>query len=254
MITFTIIYDNNAYDPALTPQWGFACLIERADLTLLFDTGGDGPTLLANMAALDKDPADVDLIMLSHEHGDHTGGLARLLETSAQADSQPTHHPQPREGHTAEVVVPTVFASSFKAQIRERTSLVEVSEPLNVRPGLWSTGEVKGPVTEQAAVVQTRAGWVLVTGCAHPGVEVMTARALEITGGPIALVVGGYHLRSAGTSRIEETIEALQGMDVAAVAPTHCTGDKARAMFAEAYGDAYYEAGAGFTLQFEAQP
>jgi metal-dependent hydrolase (beta-lactamase superfamily II) len=43
-------------------------------------------------------------------------------------------------------------------------------------------------------------------------------------------------------------------MDVAAVAPTHCTGDKARAMFAEAYGDAYYEAGAGFTLQLETQP
>jgi 7,8-dihydropterin-6-yl-methyl-4-(beta-D-ribofuranosyl)aminobenzene 5'-phosphate synthase len=254
MITFTIIYDNNAHDPALTPQWGFACLIERADLTLLFDTGGNGSTLMANMAALDKDPADVDLIMLSHEHGDHTGGLARFLETSAQADAQPADPPRPREGHIPEVVVPTVFASSFKAQIRERTSLVEVSEPLNVRPGLWSTGEVKGPVAEQAAVVQTRKGWVVVTGCAHPGVEAITARALEVTGGPIALVVGGYHLHNAGTSRIAETIEALRGMDVAAVAPTHCTGDKARAMFAEAYGDAYYEAGAGFTLQLETQP
>jgi 7,8-dihydropterin-6-yl-methyl-4-(beta-D-ribofuranosyl)aminobenzene 5'-phosphate synthase len=68
------------------------------------------------------------------------------------------------------------------------------------------------------------------------------------------LVVGGYHLRSASTQRIERTIEALTAMDVGAVGPTHCTGDKARAMFAEAYGDDYHEVGVGYTLEFEYQP
>jgi 7,8-dihydropterin-6-yl-methyl-4-(beta-D-ribofuranosyl)aminobenzene 5'-phosphate synthase len=85
-------------------------------------------------------------------------------------------------------------------------------------------------------------------------VEAMTQRVLEVTGGPIAMVIGGYHLRDAGTRRIQQTIEALQEMNVAAVGPTHCTGDKARAMFAEAYGDDYYEVGAGFTVTFDYQP
>lgn len=254
MIQMTVVYDNIPYDPALTTGWGFACLIERPDLTLLFDTGGDGPTLLDNMQALDKDPVSVDLVMLSHEHGDHTGGLSRLLEVSAQTGAQPANQTHPFESRTPEVVVPTVFATSVKDQIRERTTLVEVSDPLNVRPGIWSTGQVKGSVTEQAAAIRTTDGWIVVTGCAHPGVELMTERALEVTGGPIALVIGGYHLRSASTKRIQQTIEALQAMDVAAVGPTHCTGDKARAMFAEAYGDTYYDVGAGFTLEFEYQP
>jgi 7,8-dihydropterin-6-yl-methyl-4-(beta-D-ribofuranosyl)aminobenzene 5'-phosphate synthase len=241
MITMTVVCDNNPYNLALTTGWGFGCLIERPDLTLLFDTGGDGPTLMNNLAALDKDPGDIDLVILSHEHGDHTGGLARLLETTAPA-------------HTPEVIVPDIFAPSFKAQIRDRTTLVEVSDPVVVRPGVWSTGPVKGPVTEQAMALQTEAGWVVVTGCAHPGVEAMTQRVLEVTGGPIAMVIGGYHLRDAGTRRIQQTIEALQEMDVAAVGPTHCTGDKARAMFAEAYRDDYYEVGAGFTVTFDYQP
>jgi 7,8-dihydropterin-6-yl-methyl-4-(beta-D-ribofuranosyl)aminobenzene 5'-phosphate synthase len=243
MITMTVVYDNNPYDPSLTTGWGFACLIERPDLTLLFDTGGDGAVLLKNMEMLDKDPAAIDLVMLSHEHGDHTGGLPRLLDVMAQ-----TEMPLP------EVVVPTAFAPSVKAQIRERTVLVEVSKPVHVRAGVWRTGQVNGPVNEQAVAIRTTEGWVVVTGCAHPGVEAMTERALEATGGPIALVVGGYHLRSASTQRIERTIEALQAMDVAAVGPTHCTGDKARAMFAKAYGDDYYEVGLGYTWEFEYQP
>ncbi len=250
MIEFTIVYDNNPYDPALTTAWGFACLVERPDLTLLFDTGGDGPTLLHNMEVLDKDPASVELIMLSHEHGDHTGGLARILQASARTSEDPAGHTRT----SPEVIVPATFAPTFKAQIRDRATLVEVTDPLNIHPGLWSTGEVKGAVPEQAAAIRTAEGWVVVTGCAHPGVEVMVQRALEATGGPIALVVGGFHLRSAGTKRIQETLEALQALDVAAVAPTHCTGDKARAIFADAYGDAYYKVGAGFTLQFDMQP
>ncbi len=254
MIQMTVVYDNNPYDPALTTAWGFACLIERPDLTLLFDTGGDGPTLVNNMAALGKDPAAVDLVMLSHEHGDHTGGLFRLLEVSTPARPQPANRTHPPDEEAPEVIIPTIFAASFKDQTRERTTLVEVSDPLNIRPGLWSTGQVQGPVTEQAAAIQTTEGWVVVTGCAHPGVDAMTARALEVTGGPIAMVIGGYHLRDAGTRRIQQTIEALQAMDVAAVGPTHCTGDKARAMFAEAYGDDYYEVGAGFTMTFNYQP
>lgn len=78
-VTLTIVYDNNAYDPRLRTAWGFACLVEAGDATVLFDTGGDGATLLGNMDALELDPRDIDAIVLSHIHGDHTGGLLALL-------------------------------------------------------------------------------------------------------------------------------------------------------------------------------
>jgi len=96
-----IVYDNRTLDPNLTSGWGFACLVGD---DLLFDTGGDGRTLLSNMAQMGIDPAGIRTVVLSHAHGDHTGGLGALLGTgdhagrSARADEDPARHPHHRRG------------------------------------------------------------------------------------------------------------------------------------------------------------
>jgi len=236
MITFTIVYDNQADDPRLTNKWGFACLIEMPDTTILFDTGGDAPTLLENMAILGKDPGKVDAVVLSHRHGDHTGGVQGMLATG---------------------VAPTIYMlASFPDTLRrpaaEATDVVEVTVARAIAPGVWTTGEVGGAILEQALVVETTEGWVMVTGCAHPGVATMVSRAIDVTGGPLALVVGGFHLGNASPGAIRSTIGDLQAMGVVAVAPTHCTGEPARVAFAEAYGKGYHAAGAGSSWVFGA--
>ena len=124
VVTFTIVYDNNAYNPLLRTDWGFACLVETPGTTVLFDTGADGRTLLGNMAALGLDLEAIDAIVLSHIHGDHTGGLTGLLDTGIR----PT------------VYVPATFPVSFKDGVRARTSLVEVQGPMEIYPGIHTTG------------------------------------------------------------------------------------------------------------------
>ena len=111
-MTLTIVYDNNAYNPKLQTDWGFACLIEWDDTTLLFDTGGKGDLLLSNITKFDLDPGEVDVVVLSHIHGDHTGGLNHLLATGVQPL----------------VYVPRAFPDDFKAQKRLQTELVEVDQ------------------------------------------------------------------------------------------------------------------------------
>jgi 7,8-dihydropterin-6-yl-methyl-4-(beta-D-ribofuranosyl)aminobenzene 5'-phosphate synthase len=78
-IEITILYNNVPYTPDCRCQWGFACLIRGTEETILFDTGGDGRVLLANMERLGVDPGEVDCVVLSHSHGDHTGGVRELL-------------------------------------------------------------------------------------------------------------------------------------------------------------------------------
>ena len=228
-MTFTIVYDNNRYDERLQTAWGFACLVESGETTVLFDTGGDGTMLLGNMVKLDLDPQAIDAIVLSHAHGDHTGGLGVLLSTGAQ----PT------------VYVPAAFSASFKDGVRARTELVQVTEPVEILPGIYTTGEVGSGIVEQALVVETREGLIVVTGCAHPGIVGMVRRAKESIGGEVYLVMGGFHLGSASRQRIGGIIADFRDLGVRKVAPCHCTGDLAREMFAEAFGADFVPAGVG---------
>jgi uncharacterized protein (DUF885 family)/metal-dependent hydrolase (beta-lactamase superfamily II) len=235
-VQITIVYDNTAVEPGLEAEWGFAAWIEYGDRTVLFDTGPGGSMLLGNMAQLGLDPKEIDIVVLSHEHADHTGGLIALLETGLQPV----------------LYVPSGFPSSFKNLLRARTELVEVEGPLEILPGLHSTGELGtsiggqgGALTEQALVIETSDGSVVITGCAHPGIVRIVRAAQQIVPGDIALVMGGFHLSDKTTSAIDSAVASLREVGVKQVSPTHCTGEQAISMFAAEYGEDYIEGGAG---------
>jgi len=226
---FTTVYDNRSLYPHMVPKWGFSCLVGD---DLLFDTGGDGRTLLSNMAHTGIDPAAIEAVVLSHAHGDHTGGLAALLGTGVR----PT------------VYVPRSFPASFKAGVRAITTLVEVREPVEIRPGIHTTGEVGRGLVEQALAVETGEGLVVVTGCAHPGVVKMVRRARQVVGGTVALVLGGFHLGGASKRQVERIIADFRDLGVQKVAPCHCTGDRAIGIFAENYGEDFVQVGVGCVI------
>ncbi|MGC9359608.1 MAG: MBL fold metallo-hydrolase [Anaerolineae bacterium] len=231
----TILYDNYPYDDRLRTSWGFSCLVERGGLRVLFDTGGDSPTLLANMEALGVDPGNLDAIVLSHIHGDHVGGLDGVLS---------------RNEDTV-VYVPQSFPLRFKDDVRSRAGLVEVGGPMRIAEGVRTTGELGGAIKEQALIVSSAEGVIVITGCAHPGVVNIVAKAKEVSGEPIELVMGGFHLSGTGQAGIRSIVDDFQELGVHRVAPTHCSGDLARRMFKEAYGDAFVSAGAGLRLEIE---
>ncbi|MFP4027901.1 MAG: MBL fold metallo-hydrolase [Candidatus Brocadiia bacterium] len=79
-IRITIVYDNNPYKKGLKTAWGFGCLVEGLEETILFDTGGEGDILMDNMKKLHVDPDDVDAVVISHIHQDHCGGLPAFLK------------------------------------------------------------------------------------------------------------------------------------------------------------------------------
>jgi 7,8-dihydropterin-6-yl-methyl-4-(beta-D-ribofuranosyl)aminobenzene 5'-phosphate synthase len=226
MMKFTIVYDNETLDPNLTSAWGFACL---AGNDLLFDTGRDARRLLSNMEKMGIDPAVIETVVLSHAHGDHTGGLGGLLNTGV--------HPT--------VYVPRSFPRRFKADVRAITTLVEVEGPVEIRPGIHTTGEVGSRLVEQALVVETASGLAVITGCAHPGIVKLVRRAKESDGGEVALVMGGFHLGNASRRQIERIIANLRDLGVQQVAPCHCTGDQAMRTLAEAYRDDFVKVGVG---------
>ncbi len=234
MVTFTVLYDNRPYDPRLETAWGFSCLVEGLDDTILFDTGGDWAMLLRNMRTLEIDPQDVDAVVLSHIHSDHTGGLAGLLA----------------ENGDVRVYVPASFPQQMRATVSGAgAKLVEVSGPTVVCQGAMLTGELGSNPKEQALMVETSSGLAVLTGCAHPGIATMVREAERIAGTDVTFALGGFHLEGASAVQIAGIVDDLRRTGVARVAPSHCTGDLALRSFEEAYGESFVRMGVGAQVQ-----
>jgi len=172
----TIVYDNQAH-PGLKSGWGFSALIEHGE-NLLFDTGPSGSDLVFNMRWLNIDVAAIDKIIISHEHWDHVGGLETLTQMNKNA-------------------------RVFKPD--------SCSELTQLAAGVYSTGPLGTSPREQSVIVKTPKGSVVITGCAHPGLDNILERAGAL--GKVYGVVGGFH----GFSRLEK----LNGIEL--IAPCHCT-------------------------------
>jgi 7,8-dihydropterin-6-yl-methyl-4-(beta-D-ribofuranosyl)aminobenzene 5'-phosphate synthase len=89
------------------------------------------------------------------------------------------------------------------------------------------------------------------TGCAHPGIVQIVERAQELFGGPIHLVMGGFHLGNKSVAQIDAIVAAFRSLGVERVAPSHCTGDLAIEKFRQEYGEDFIQAGVGRVIVIE---
>jgi 7,8-dihydropterin-6-yl-methyl-4-(beta-D-ribofuranosyl)aminobenzene 5'-phosphate synthase len=235
MIRITIVYDNYPYKAGLGTAWGFSAFITLKEGNILFDSGGSGSLLLSNLKALKISPQEIQNVLLSHEHDDHTGGVQSLLNV----------------GEDPYLYIPPSFSSSFKTRFRGQTQLVEVKPGMEIVEGMYSTGEIAGPPPEQGLVIETAEGLVVITGCAHPGVDAMVRQAKNLFEKEIYLVLGGFHLGNATDARVNQIIQEFQRLGVKHVAPCHCTGDRAIGMFRNAYGEDFIRVGVGAVITLE---
>lgn len=229
-LTFTILYDNYVFNNELESDWGFSCLVEGLDKTILFDTGTRGDILLSNMKKMGKEPADVDIVFLSHIHQDHTGGMSNFLDKNPHV----------------KVFMPVSFPDDFKKMVKSKgAEVTEVSSPVEIINGVKSTGEMGSSIIEQSMVIKTDKGSIVITGCAHPGILDIVKKSAEIWGKDILLVFGGFHLLRTSKDEINQIILEFRNMKVKYAGSTHCTGNKAIEVFKENYGNNFIGLGVG---------
>ncbi|MBN2431259.1 MAG: MBL fold metallo-hydrolase [Acidobacteria bacterium] len=229
-IRITILYDNYVYTPGTQADWGFACKIEGTPRTILFDTGTRPDILFGNMDKLGVKGEDVDLVVLSHNHGDHTGGLFPFLAKKAKVT----------------VYLPESFPAEFCTRVINAGARLErVGEPIQICPGVWSTGDMGTAIHEQSLILDTPPGLVVITGCSHPGIVDIVKRAREVLKRDVYMVFGGFHLMQHSPQQLQDITAVFRQLGVRKCGPTHCTGDKAIAAFREAYGDDYVTMGVG---------
>jgi 7,8-dihydropterin-6-yl-methyl-4-(beta-D-ribofuranosyl)aminobenzene 5'-phosphate synthase len=244
-------------------EWGFSALVETGGHRILFDTGHYPDTVLSNARALKLDLADVEDVVLSHNHDDHTGGLVALRSALRERN--------PRALARAHVATGIFFPRRATADGPEENPMIatgkryealggtfiEHAGPAEIFSGVWLTGPVPRPHPErnwstkgflvtpagllgswalvedtipedQSLVLDTDRGLVVLAGCGHAGIvntlEYARARVRDVV---IHAAIGGFHLFNASDAALEWTAGSLRSLGVESFVGAHCTGIEA---------------------------
>lgn len=233
-----IVFDKKAINKRLHIGWGLSVLLDNK---ILFDTGENGEYLLDNMESMGINIDDIESIVISHDHWDHTGGLELLLKTKKKQ-------------------TPVYICPNFSAELKELIAKsggipVEVKKWQEIEKNIYTTGEIEGrykgaPMPEQAVVLKTENGLSVITGCAHPGIlEIIHSVKESFKREKIYFVMGGFHLLEEDTRTIDFIVKEFKIMGIEKVAPTHCSGPKAEGIFAKEYGKRFLTIKVGETIK-----
>lgn len=228
-----ILYDEKkAFEGYLT-GWGFSCLV---DGRVLFDTGGSATGLLKNLKRAGVNISGIETVVISHDHWDHIGGLWPLLNKAPKARVYVCHN----------------SGGAFKKKVLKNGSdIVEVKDFARIAPGIFTSGEFctrykDKPLAEQALVIKTSRGIVLIAGCAHPGIVKLINRAkLKFPAESLLMAMGGFHLKDSSKQVIKGTVKRLKELGLKQVAPLHCSGVDAQSEFQKAYGNNFIKVAVG---------
>ncbi|MCM8769868.1 MAG: MBL fold metallo-hydrolase [Candidatus Omnitrophica bacterium] len=233
-----VIFDKAAVTKQIYIGWGLSFLVDNR---VLFDTGEKGGWLLGNIKLIGINLNDIESIVISHDHWDHTGGLQSLLQQRKKD-------------------IPVYICPGFSQETREKIASYggkpfETRKFREIAKGIYITGEISGiykgkPIAEQALVLKTVNGVSVITGCAHPGIlKILEVVKEHFKTEKLFVVMGGFHLLEEDKRVIDLIVRESKIMGIEKVAPTHCSGEKAEDIFAQAYGKDFIKVRAGQSIE-----
>ena len=257
--TITLLVDNKA-ETGLKYEHGLSIFIEHQGKRILFDNGQDDEALFYNAEKLGVPLTDLDIIILSHGHYDHSGNLDTLLKNNPDAvfyahpDCTKTRyslHPgkAPRTISLRKNVMEALEAFPEKQK-------KFISSATEIAPRMWLTGQIPricdvedtgGPFfldkerikadllhDDISLWIETADGLVVVSGCCHSGlINTLNHIKKQAAQTTIKCLLGGLHLLNANQERMDATIDYLNKQGIGNIYPAHCTGDNAMSLLQE---------------------
>ncbi|MFZ4380248.1 MAG: MBL fold metallo-hydrolase [Polynucleobacter sp.] len=266
----TIIYDAFGKPSDLHRGWGWSALIEYGGKRILFDTGGQYQVFAENIKKLKINLKNLDFVVLSHRHGDHTSGLQYVLE---QNPNVPIYAPtengsfglpissQSPLGKLISREVPGVppdlhyydgkYADKYPIDAPwPKAKITLIDKPTEVLPGFYlfkTISENKGTLelNELSLAIKTPKGLAVIVGCSHPGIEKILAVAAQIDP-KIYTIAGGLHLVDSSDEQVVQIVSNFKNKwGIERVAAGHCSGEFAQTEFGKVFGSKHDHSGLG---------
>ncbi|MCD6324357.1 MAG: MBL fold metallo-hydrolase [Desulfurococcales archaeon] len=281
-----LVEDYAGYGSKFWGQHGISVLAEAetpsGTYKVLFDTGTSHEPVLHNAELLGVKLGDVDYVVISHNHYDHTGGLPGLAKVLGEGTPVIAHPEIFKVSYAFEphlrYIGPTPNPTALRRAVEDAGLVWLLSKnPMKLFDGAYTTGEippqeregferdmtitvfkeVEGKLVrdliedEIGLAFVTDEGLVVLGGCSHPGIVSIVKKAMEVTGvKEVRAVIGGFHLISASEERIDSTVKAFQDLGVKEVYAGHCTGLRAEAALQKAFGTSFKKLHSGMRIRF----
>src|SRR5579863_2850072 len=268
----TILYDAfGGKSPDLKKDWGYSVLLEYGGKRILFDTGNNAEFLQRNVEALGISLRDLNFVVLSHRHGDHTSGLSYVLSLNPNV---PIYTPY-EISQFGTTILPSIVSAVnrhipslppemhyFDGERQEprpsgspwpTAHFIQVEKTSEIVPGFFLLSLVSDAagtkeMREVSLAFRTPQGLVLIVGCSHPGIQNIVQEAARLDR-RIYSVFGGFHLLGASDAEVVQTATDLhERWKIARIGPGHCAGLPAFAALRDIYKDKYIFAGLGSVI------
>lgn len=259
--------------PQLEQDWGYSALIEFEGKRILFDTGDNIEVFRKNVEALHVDLTRLDMVILTHAHGDHTAGLRYVLSKNPHVKLY-----VPDDPYFTGTTLPPAFLTAdarpelpakmryFRGSTRPEakgwvgwsdTNMTVINETTSIAPHMHIVSLVSDKsaftgLREISLVLDAATGPVVFVGCSHPGIErILASATANEPDRPIAMIVGGLHLLQDSPEQVEATLDVLQNKyHVTTMAIGHCSGELAFMRVQQRWKDRSLYAGLGETIAF----
>jgi 7,8-dihydropterin-6-yl-methyl-4-(beta-D-ribofuranosyl)aminobenzene 5'-phosphate synthase len=278
-ITLHCVVDNITGDAAsFRTEHGVAFVIETPAGRVLFDTGESGAVLAHNAAQMGLALGQIDALALSHAHYDHTGGLATFFQHSRPDLPLFAHLDLVRERFAVkDGQERSIGLRITPAELAQHVTPHWSAEPVEIFPHVWTSGEITGrnefegrsphhfiraddggwlpdPYRDDMSLIlEAPGGLVVVCGCCHAGLLNTLAQVRRSFSQEIIAIIGGTHLGSVEAASLEHAIAVLRAINPQRPPElylNHCTGQRALAVLAQAFGEQVYPCPAGTVLDF----
>lgn len=263
----TNLYDAFGSSSSLKKDWGYAALVEYGGRRVLFDTGNNAEIFEHNVKALGSDLRNLDAVVISHRHGDHTSGLTFLLGINPDVVIY-----TPVEGAFFKSPLPQSFLTPapglpkdlqyFEGEPPQQllsgspwthANFSPIATTREIFPGfhvIVTQSDKPGTLemNELSLAVSTPEGLAVIVGCSHPGIDRILSAAARINP-KLYTAIGGFHLVATPESEIRRVVSVLHDtLRLQRVAPAHCTSERGFSQFMGKYKERYDRAGLGSTI------
>lgn len=273
MVRITSLCDNVNNSKRLWSMEGNCVLVEADGLRIVYDVGRDAAIFTHNLGALGLTPAQLDYVVLSHGHHGHVGAMRSEIAFTSAKILYGTGFEVPKFKYRQGVCSPVHNEDLLRTNEALRRNGERVSDHLvlpggkvyvykavSCDPAMRSERFVLGQGAGYAAdafaeelnlCVVTGQGLIVLSGCAHRGVEPIVARAIELTGcARVRALLGGTHIND-DEALLAHYCEVVNRYQIALLGPSHCTGILGRAQIARRYRDRYADFSTGKVLEFD---